>query len=108
MRAAALAVALAVAVPAAGDALPRDPRCTLVERGFGPAGTTAIRVERIAAGLEVPWGIAFLPGGDALVTERPGRIRMLRARGGLAAEPVATVAVAEHGEGGLLGIAADP
>lgn len=89
------------------DALPRAPGCTLVERGHGPAGATAIRVERIAEGLEVPWGLAFLPGGDALVTERPGRIRLLRG-GALVPEPVVTLAVAEAGEGGLLGIAADP
>jgi len=83
------------------------PGCILVEDGWGPAGTTAIRVERVAAGLEVPWAIAFLPGGDALVTERPGRIRLLRG-GVLEAAPVATVPVVAEGEGGLLGIAADP
>ncbi|WP_242355453.1 sorbosone dehydrogenase family protein [Anaeromyxobacter sp. SG64] len=83
------------------------PGCTLVEDGWGPAGTVPIRVERVATGLEVPWAIAFLPGGDALVTERPGRIRLLRG-GALEAEPVATVPVVAEGEGGLLGIAADP
>lgn len=102
-----LAAAASLAVPAPGRTLPRAPGCSLVEGGFGPAGATPLRVERIAAGLEVPWGIAFLPGGDALVTERPGRVRLLRA-GTLAPEPVATLAVAEEGEGGLLGIAADP
>ena len=84
-----------------------SPSCLLVEDGWGPAGTTAIRVERVATGLEVPWGLAFLPGGDALVTERPGRIRLLRG-GVLEAAPVATVPVVAQGEGGLLGIAADP
>jgi glucose/arabinose dehydrogenase len=83
------------------------PGCILVEDGFGPAGTAPIRVERVATGLEVPWAIAFLPGGDALVTERPGRIRLLRG-GVLEAAPVATVPVVDEGEGGLLGIAADP
>lgn len=66
-----------------------------------------IRVERVASGLEVPWGIAFLPGGDALVTERPGRLRLLRG-GALEPDPVATVDVAARGEGGLLGVAIDP
>jgi glucose/arabinose dehydrogenase len=83
------------------------PNCLLVEDGWGPAGTTAIRVERVADGLEVPWAIAFLPGGDALVTERPGRIRLLRG-GALEPAPVATVPVVAEGESGLLGIAADP
>ncbi len=102
-----LAAALLAASRAAAAEPPRAPGCTLVEEGYGPPGRVPIRVERIASGLEVPWGIAFLPGGDALVTERPGRVRLLRA-GKLAPEPVATLAVAEHGEGGLLGIAADP
>ncbi|HEY6005092.1 MAG TPA: PQQ-dependent sugar dehydrogenase [Anaeromyxobacter sp.] len=81
--------------------------CSLVESGFGPRGEVPIRVERVAAGLTVPWGLAFLPGGDALLTERPGRIRLLRA-GKLEPAPVATLDVGEQGEGGLLGIAADP
>jgi glucose/arabinose dehydrogenase len=67
-----------------------------------------MQVETVAEGLEVPWEIAFLPGGDALVTERPGRIRLLQADGTLREEPVAEVDVSEQGEGGLLGLALDP
>ena len=55
----------------------------------------------------MPWGIAWLPGGDALVTERPGRVRLLRdsvLQPGL----VATVRTTRTAEGGLLGIAAHP
>ncbi len=62
----------------------------------------------LAAGLEVPWDLAFLPGGRALLTERPGRVRLLSARGGLRRAPVARVPTAAQGEGGLLGIALDP
>ncbi len=81
--------------------------CLLVEDGHGPAGRTPIRAETVADGLEVPWAIAFLPDGDLLVTERPGRIR--RVRGGeLVAEPVAEVPVRAVGEGGLMGIALHP
>lgn len=98
---------LALAEAACGATAARASGCTLVERGYGPPGQVKIRAERVATGLEVPWGIAFLPGGDALVTERPGRIRLLRG-GRLEAAPVATVAVAARGEGGLFGIAADP
>jgi len=104
---AAAAVILLAAAPSSASAASPSGGCTLVERGFGPAGAVPVRAERVAAGLEVPWGIAFLPGGDALVTERPGRVRLLRG-GALEAAPVATVDVAEAGEGGLLGIAADP
>jgi len=103
---------LAAALLACGASAPSPapaaaPGCTLVTAGYGPAGATPVRAERVAGGLEVPWGIAFLPGGDALVTERPGRVRLLRG-GALEPAPVASVAVGEQGEGGLLGIAADP
>ncbi len=66
-----------------------------------------LEVETLAGGLEVPWALAFLPGGDLLVTERPGRIRLVR-DGELAAEPVAELEVAGVGEAGLLGLALHP
>src|SRR5215210_6098135 len=64
----------------------------------------------VATGLEVPWGIAFLPGGDALVSERTtGRILRLPAGGG---EPEVAMEVpgvdTGAGEGGLLGLAVSP
>jgi glucose/arabinose dehydrogenase len=65
-------------------------------------------VQTVATGLEVPWEIAFMPDGRALVTERPGRIRMLEADHTLREQPVAEVDVSEQGEGGLLGLALDP
>ena len=49
-----------------------------------------IRVVILARGLEQPWSIAFLPDGDLLVTERPGRLRLIR-DGELVPEPVAGV-----------------
>jgi len=70
-------------------------------------GGVPIRVETVVAGLEVPWGLAFLPDGAMLVTERPGRVRLVR-EGRLMAEPVARVPVAADGEGGLMGIALHP
>lgn len=85
-----------------------DIPCTLVTEGYGPAGKVPIRVEEVASGLEVPWALAFLPGGDVLVTERPGRIRLLRG-GTLVAAPVATVPLQDVGtEGGLLGLVLHP
>jgi glucose/arabinose dehydrogenase len=65
-------------------------------------------LETVATGLEVPWDMAFLPDGRALVTERPGRVRLLSRELELRDEPVAEVDVAAIGEGGLLGIAVDP
>jgi glucose/arabinose dehydrogenase len=72
-------------------------------RSDGPA-----RLETVATGLEAPWDLAFLPDGRALVTERPGRVRLLSRELELRDEPVAEVEVAAIGEGGLLGIAVDP
>jgi glucose/arabinose dehydrogenase len=67
------------------------------------------RVETIATGLAVPWELAFLPDGRALITERPGTVRLLSRRLKLQAEPLARVdRVEELGEGGLLGLAVDP
>ena len=68
----------------------------------------APRAETVATGLEVPWEIAFLPDGRALVTERPGRVRLLSEDGELGPEPLAEVPVVASGEGGLLGLAIDP
>ena len=65
-------------------------------------------ITEVARGLEVPWEIAFLPDGRALVTERPGRVRLLSRRGTLRRAPVAEVEVEVVGEGGLLGLAVDP
>jgi len=91
-----------------GSPSPSTAKCELVRDGFGPAGEVAVRAEKVATGLEVPWGLAFLPNGDVLFTERPGRIRLLH-EGELVEEPVATVPVTKtRGEGGLLGITLAP
>jgi aldose sugar dehydrogenase len=66
------------------------------------------RVVQLVGGLEHPWGLAFLPDGDILVTERPGRLRLVQ-DGRLRPEPVAgTPEVWVHGQAGLLDIALDP
>lgn len=81
--------------------------CTLVEQEVGPPGQVPVQAEVVVEGLEVPWGIVFLSDGDMLVTERPGRIRLVQ-DGQLQPEPIATVSVTASGEGGLLDIAAHP
>ncbi|MBE0598602.1 MAG: PQQ-dependent sugar dehydrogenase [Desulfuromonadales bacterium] len=63
----------------------------------------------LAAKLEIPWGLDFLPDGRILLTERPGRVRLLHPQTGLAPEPVLVVEEVRHqGEGGLLGLAVHP
>ncbi|XBQ16518.1 MAG: PQQ-dependent sugar dehydrogenase [Oceanicaulis sp.] len=65
-------------------------------------------VEVVAGGLAHPWDIAFLPGGDMLVTERPGRLRVISG-GVLQDEPVSGVPeVYAEGQGGLLEIMLAP
>jgi aldose sugar dehydrogenase len=66
------------------------------------------RTVTVVAGLEHPWGMAFLPGGDILVTERPGRLRLVR-DGALEAQPIGGVPqVWVRGQGGLLDVALHP
>ena len=88
--------------------------CLLALAGCGgddDAGSdSGLKVRTVATGLDTPWAIAWLPDGRALVTERPGRVRLLSAAGKLQAEPVGEVDVVESdgSESGLLGIAIDP
>ncbi len=66
------------------------------------------RLVTVASGLSHPWSMAFLPGGDLLVTERPGRLRIIR-DGVLLDAPVPGVPeVYAQGQGGLLDIALHP
>ena len=66
------------------------------------------RLTTVVSGLEHPWGMAFLPGGDVLVTERPGRLRIIRDRI-LDPKPIEGVPpVYASGQGGLLDVALDP
>jgi glucose/arabinose dehydrogenase len=66
------------------------------------------RRETVVEGLEQPWGMAWLPDGTLLVTERPGRLRVVR-DGRLEPQPVTGLpAVLAHGQGGLLDVAVHP
>ena len=77
------------------------------EREF-TAETGALRVRSVATGLAHPWSLAFLPDGRMLVTERPGRLRIVAPDGRLS-EPVEGVPeVHAQGQGGLLDVALDP
>ena len=62
----------------------------------------------VASGLEHPWGLAFLPDGSMLVTERPGRLRMVSPNGELGAPLAGLPRIEVGGQGGLLDVAPDP
>lgn len=66
--------------------------------------TTAI----FAEGLENPWGIAALGNGQFLVTERPGRMRLINADGSVSAPLAGLPKVFDEGQGGLLDVAVSP
>ena len=61
--------------------------CRLIQGDPGRPGEVELHVEVIADGLEIPWGLVILPSGDLLVTERPGRVRLIEA-GEVVPEPV--------------------
>lgn len=77
------------------------------------AQTAAYRVETVASGLDHPWSLAFLPDGRMLVTERPGRLRLIEpgpdGRPQLRPDPVAGVPpVLSQGQSGLFEVLPDP
>jgi aldose sugar dehydrogenase len=67
-----------------------------------------LRVVKMARGLEQPWSLAFLPDGDILITERPGRLRIMR-RGVLDPDPIAGLPeIRADGLQGLMDVAPHP
>jgi glucose/arabinose dehydrogenase len=75
--------------------------------GSGEASTKRVEVSTLATDLEVPWSFAFLPDGDALVTERDSG-RLLRVSPSGEVREVQTLPEGGSGEGGLLGVAVSP
>jgi glucose/arabinose dehydrogenase len=68
----------------------------------------AFDVVTVAEGLEHPWGLAFLPSGKMLVTERPGRLRVVTSDGKLSPPVAGLPTVDNRGQGGLLDVLLDP
>ena len=66
-----------------------------------------VRVQTVATGLQNPWGLAFLPEGRFLVTERPGRLRVVEPDGSLGVPVVGLPKIAAGGQGGLLDVLLD-
>lgn len=76
---------------------------TVVRSEAGP-----VRVTELARGLETPWSLAFLPDGNMLVTERPGRLRIVTPDGKLSAPIQNVPRVHAAGQGGLLDVVIGP
>src|SRR5687767_13864134 len=99
LRSLALVALVAVALPASSQ---------VTADGVWRSALHDYRVATVVEALEQPWSIAFLPGGDLLITERPGRLRIVR-NGKLVAEPVAGVPrVFLSSQGGLLEVMPHP
>lgn len=113
----ALATTLALSAPAVAQT-PVDPRpANNPEQKAAFPGQTdapeqklnvAFDVVTVVEGLQNPWSVAFLPGGKMLITERPGRLRVLSTDGKLSAPVTGLPEVAARGQGGLLDVALDP
>jgi len=73
-----------------------------------PAPQSDVMVETVAEGLIHPWAIAFLPDGRMLVTERPGRMRLVNMEGQVTAPLEGVPKVFAQGQGGLLDVALAP
>ncbi len=101
-------VMMSAAVFACSDPAPTGVTNEQVFAANDEQQSTKYRVETVATGLEVPWAFAWLPNGDMLLTERPGRVRLIAGRT-LQAEPVYVVPDVEpSSESGLMDIAVDP
>jgi len=70
--------------------------------------TGKIKVETVADGLDHPWGMAFLPDGRLLVTERSGDLRIMSADGALSGPLSGVPKIVAKGQGGLLDVTLDP
>jgi glucose/arabinose dehydrogenase len=89
-------------------ALPLVPALVLLISSAVFAAPADFRVETVADGLKNPWALDFLPGGDLVVTERGGGVRLIR-KGRLETQSVGGLPpVLVRGQGGLMGVAAHP
>jgi glucose/arabinose dehydrogenase len=89
-----MALAMPAAAPAGADAVSSE--------------AARFTIEEVAAGLEHPWGLAVLDDGRMLVTEKPGRLRMIGKDGEVGPPIKGVPEVDSRGQGGLLDVAIDP
>jgi glucose/arabinose dehydrogenase len=69
-----------------------------------PAKESRVKTETVAKGLASPWGLQFLPDGRLLVTEKPGRLRVVTRDGKVGAAISGVPKVFATGQGGLLDV----
>jgi len=74
---------------------------------YSPSSLGSLKVTTVVKNLANPWGMAFLPDGRILITERPGRLRIY-SQGQISPAITGTPAVYNQGQGGLLDVAIDP
>ena len=102
-----IAMSLALNACAQSQA-PAQPATSAEPARSMPSQAGTLQVRPIASGLEHPWAVALLPGGDFLVTERPGRLRRIAANGTVSAPIAGVPTVFAQGQGGLLDVVLDP
>ncbi len=107
MRRASIALLSLLVLPLCAQA-PQKP-ALVGQRSPTPSSIAAPgKVTDVVRGLEHPWGMAFLPDGRLLVTERPGRLRIVDKKGKLSPAVKGVPKVFAQGQGGLLDVALDP
>jgi glucose/arabinose dehydrogenase len=99
---------LALAISFSALTAPAPAQTQVQTRAPAPAAAPATTVTTIARGLEHPWAVAFLPDGRFLVTERPGRMRVIEADGTVGAPVSGVPTVFASGQGGLLDVVLSP
>lgn len=82
--------------------------CTLAQSAKQDGASPEYQLRTVALGLEYPWSLAFLPDGRMLVTERPGRLRIVGTDGALSRPLYGVPPVFAQGQGGLLDVVLDP
>jgi len=109
-RSIALATALLAATTVVGAQAPAQtpPAAVPIETGTQRSALHNFRAVVVADGLENPWSVAFIPGGEILITERAGRLRVVR-NGALVPAPVEGLPrIRTGGQGGLLDVVTHP
>ena len=109
LRILASCIAMSLALNAcAQSSAPPQPVASADPARTMPSQAGALQVRPIASGLDHPWAVAVLPGGDFLVTERPGRLRRIGPDGTVSAPIAGVPTVFAQGQGGLLDVVPDP